>query len=1032
MENAILQFSVIARWRFLRHFRVLLISALFISLSMITRAQTMIKGKVLDELGKDLPGVSVMLKGTNTGTTSDGNGNYAIQVRGEDAVLVFSFVGYLPKEVAVGNQTTIQVSLEPSTADLSEVVVVGYGTQRKESVTGSVVSVSGEAMRDVPSPNISQALQGRASGVEISQSSSQPGATTQIRIRGTRSLNASNDPLIVLDGIPFAGSIGDINPNDIKSLDILKDASATAIYGSRGANGVILVTTNKGQSGQKAQVNYNGYQGVKKVFAKYRMMDGPEFVALRAAAGQYSNGVDESDDINTDWQDLLYRTAMLASHDVGVSGGADKGSYNFGAGYYHDEAVIPSQQYKRFSLRGTVDQQIGEYIRLGFTTNNNYNVTQGSQVGMYGNLSMSPIANPFNEDGTWKRTVRMPLDEQWVYSKDVLGGLKDTWLNETRGYATYNSLYGEVKIPGVEGLKYRVNVGLDFRQINGGEYTGEGINNATPTTPSTAAISNSHNYHWVVENLLTYDRTFAGKHQVNAVALYSNERNKFNSSRISARDIPSDAFQFYNLGQAAGEITINPDDQNYELWGLTSWMGRAMYAYDNRYMLAATLRSDGSSRLADGFKWHTYPAVSAGWNISQESFMKNITQINLLKLRVGYGQTSNQAIDPYATLGRLSTRPYNFGNDNYSTGYYVSTLPNANLGWEYSKTWNYGLDFAILNSRLSGTFEYYVTNTKDILLNVNLPNTSGVGSYTANIGESQNKGFEFSLNGVILDNPDGLTWEAGVNFYANRNKLVGLASGQLRDESNWWFVGSPINVIFDYQKIGLWQEGDPYLDVLEPGGNVGMIKVQYTGEYNADGTPTRQIGPDDRQVLNVDPDFQGGFNTRLAYKGFDLNAVGVFKSGGTLISTLYGSSGYLNMLSGRRGNVKVDYWTPENTDADYPKPGGIASGDNPKYGSTLGYFDASFLKIRTISLGYNFNQKWIKDAGIDRLRIYCTVQNPFVLFSPYHRESGMDPETNSYGDENAAVTTAYQSRLLTIGTNTPATRNYLFGINLTF
>jgi hypothetical protein len=307
-----------------------------------------------------------------------------------------------------------------------------------------------------------------------------------------------------------------------------------------------------------------------------------------------------------------------------------------------------------------------------------------------------------------------------------------------------------------------------------------------------------------------------------------------------------------------------------------------------------------------------------------------------------------------------------------------------------------------------------------------------VSSYTGNIGKTQNKGFEISLNGVILDNPDGWTWEAGINLYSNKNELVELASGQERDESNSWFVGHPINVIFDYEKTGLWQEGDPYLDILEPGGNVGMIKVKYTGDYNADGTPTRQIGPDDRQIISVDPDFLGGFNTRLAYKGFDLTTVGAFQSGGKIISTLYGASGYLNLMSGRRGNVKVDYWTPENTDAKYPKPGGIASGDNPKYGSTLGYFDASFLKIRAITLGYNFNQKLIENFGLDNLRVYGTVQNAFVLFSPYHKESGMDPETNSYGDENAAVTSAYQRRLLTIGTNTPSSRNYLIGLNLTF
>src|SRR5690606_29150488 len=286
----------------------------------------------------------------------------------------------------------------------------------------------------------------------------------------------------------------------------------------------------------------------------------------------------------------------------------------------------------------------------------------------------------------------------------------------------------------------------------------------------------------------------------------------------------------------------------------------------------------------------------------------------------------------------------------------------------------------------------------------------------------------------ILDNHNGWTWEAGVNLYSNKNKLVALASGADRDEGNWWFVGHPINVIYDYEKIGLWQEGDPHRDILEPGGNAGMIKVKYTGEYNSDGTPVRQIGPDDRQIIEVDPNFQGGFNTRVSYKGFDLSAVAAFKSGGTLISTLYSSSGYLNLMSGRRNNVKVDYWTPENTDAKYPKPGGIMSGDNPKYGSTLGYFDASYLKIRTISLGYNFdNSNWVNNAGIDNLRLYFTVQNPFVMFSPYHKESGMDPETNSYGNENAAV--AYGEnlrRLLTIGTNSPSTRSYMIGINLTF
>ena len=762
------------------------------------------------------------------------------------------------------------------------------------------------------------------------------------------------------------------------------------------------------------------------------MMDGPEFVKLRAARGQYTNGVDEADNINTNWQDLFYKNGMVTSHDLGVTGGTAAGHYNFGVGYYKDEAVIPGQNYNRFSMRGTLDQGVGKFFRFGFITNNNYSVTNGSNLGLYGVLSMSPIASPYMEDGTWKRTIKMPLDEQWNYTRDIIEGLGDKWTDQSKAYGSYNTLYGEVKIPGIEGLKYRLNLGGNFRMSNGGSYTGEGVFSTTASTPSTATISNSLTTNWTVENLLIYDRTFATKHQVNAVAMYSAEETRYNRSQISAKDIPADAFQYYNLGRAAGEFTINPDYQDYQVSGLMSYMGRVMYSYDNRYMLTATLRADASSRLAEGKKWHTYPAVSAGWNIKQEPFMSGVSVLDILKLRVGYGQTSNQAISPYQTLGRLNTRPYNFGT-TYSTGYYVSQLPNENLGWEYSITYNVGLDFSMLKSRLSGTVEYYVTNTKDILLSVGLPATSGVSSYMANIGETQNKGIEFSLDGVILDSPNGLRWEAGINLYANRNKLVALASGQQRDEGNWWFVGYPIDVIYDHEKIGLWQDGDPYLSILEPGGNVGMIKVKYAGDYNTDGSPTRAIGAADRQIISLEPNFMGGFNTRLSYKGFDLSAVGAFKSGGTLISTLYSASGYLNLMTGRRGNVKVDYWTPDNTDAKYPNPAGVLSGDNPKYGSTLGYFDASYLKVRTISLGYDLGRNnWIKNAGIDRMRMYVTVQNPFVLFSPYNRESGMDPETNSYANENAAVNTTYQRRLLTIGTNTPSTRNYMIGIDLTF
>lgn len=991
-----------------------------------------VKGIVKDNLGESVIGANVTEKGTTNGMITDLDGNFSLTVQ-KNATLVISYIGYVTQEIAIKGNTNLNIILKEDSKALEEVVVIGYGTARKSDVTGSIASVGGDKLQEMPSTNITYALQNRVAGVDMTQTSSQPGATMQIRIRGTRSLTASNDPLVVLDGIPFMGNLSDINPGDIKSMDILKDASSTAIYGSRGANGVILITTNRGAQGTPAKFTYNGYVGAKSVFSKYPMMDGPKYAEMRKYAGKFENSLDESDDMNTDWQDLLYRTGMVNSHDVSVAGGTNNGSYSFGAAYYKDQGVIPTQNYTRYSLRGSFDQGVGKYFRFGLTTNSNYNVTKGSNIDLYSVLNNTPLANPYNEDGSLKRTVKLnSQDENFVVTRDVVENLEDSWLNEKKGFGTYNNLFAEVQCPWVKGLKYRVNLGLNYRSTKGGVFTGEGINSSTADTPSTASLEHTETTNWAIENLITYDRTF-GKHQLNIVGMYSAEETVYTKSHIAARDIPAEYLQYYNLGRAEGTITVNPDNWDYQKSGLMSWMGRAMYTYDNRYMLMATVRADASSRLAKGHQWHTYPAVSAGWNIGQESFMDDLEWLDILKVRVGYGQTSNQAVAPYSTWGKLSTRPYNFGPTGYATGYYVSALPNYDLGWEYSFTWNFGLDFTLLGGRLSGTFEYYIQKTSDLLQSVNLPSTSGVSSYVGNVGKTENKGVEFTLNGTILDNHNGWTWDASINISANRNKLTELASGAERDEANNWFVGHPIDVIYDYEKIGLWQEGDPYLDILEPGGNVGMIKVKYTGEYNEDGTPVRQIGPDDRQIISMEPKFTGGFSTRVAYKGFDLNVITAFKCGGKLISTLHHSNGYLNMLTGRRGQVDVDYWTEENTNAKYPKPGGIQSGDNPKYGSTLGYFDASYWKVRNISLGYKFDeQKWLKNFGIQSLRAYVSIQNPFVICSPFHKETGLDPETNSYGNENVAVTSGIQKRFLTVGTNAPSTRNYLFGINLTF
>jgi len=393
---------------------------------------------------------------------------------------------------------------------IEEVVVIGYGTQRKESVTGSVATVKGDALREVPSANITQALQGRTAGVEISQTSSKPGAASQIRIRGVRSLTGTNDPLIVLDGIPFVGSLADISSNDIKSVDILKDASATAIYGSRGANGVVLVTTNRGAKGQKPRFNYNSFTGVQTLFSKFPVMDGPKLAKLRSDAGNiYGLGKDETLDTNTDWQKLYYKPAMITSHDVGVSGGTDGGNYNVGLSYFKQDALIPLQSYERLALRIGLDQQVGKNFKFGFTTNTNFTVSEGNGVAGAPTLGLSPLANPYNPDGSIKRTISTAsnVDQSWVYIRKTIQDLGEKYVDESKGLSSFNNIYGEVNLP-IPGLKYRLNVGLDYLTSNSGNYTGVGVFNVNAAAPSSAGRGNSQTYHWVLENLLTYDRTF--------------------------------------------------------------------------------------------------------------------------------------------------------------------------------------------------------------------------------------------------------------------------------------------------------------------------------------------------------------------------------------------------------------------------------------------------------------------------------------------------------------------------------------------
>ncbi|MDR2883121.1 MAG: SusC/RagA family TonB-linked outer membrane protein, partial [Alistipes sp.] len=949
-----------------------------------------------------------------------------------------SFLGFQSQSVAVEGRTSIDITLVESAEQIDDVVVIGYGTQRREAVTGSVATMGGDVVREVPAGDITSALMGRIAGVEMSPSSARPGQPMQIRIRGTRSLTASNDPLIVLDGIPFAGNLNDIDPNNIKSLDILKDASSTAIYGSRGANGVIIISSKSGSRGEErpATLTYNGYYGIKNA-ERIDLMTGDQLYALKeylktapaGTSGLYTSlGSDEKQGVNTDWQDLLLRQGWTTSHDIGVSGGSRSSSYSFGTTYYKDQGVLPTNNFTRYSLRANIDTQVGKWVRIGMNTNTNYNFTQGSQIGV--DLQNSPLADPYNADGTLKRVVAMATDTYWVRTRDVVENNTHRWKDDTRRLGTFNTVYAEITAPWVEGLKYRINVGLNYMNTFDGEFTGRGINNSNENAVSTAQVDQNWRANWSVENLLTFDRVFNGKHSINAVALFAAEQTTFHHNRMQGRDYPNEDMLYWNIGQAVEDLSVSvlPGEQRYTQSGLVSYMGRAMYSYDSKYMISAAVRSDGSSRLAPGHQWHTYPAVSVGWNISEENFMQGASWLDALKLRVGYGQTSNQSVPEYSTLGRLGTRQLNMGN-SLLTGLYFDQLANPNLGWEYTQTWNYGIDFTLLNNRLSGTIEYYTQKTHDVLQRVSLPNSGGVGSYTANVGRTENKGFELTLNGTIIDNNNGWNWTAGVNFSVNRNKLTALADGVTENRGNAWFVGYPINVYYNYVADGLWQEGDAYMNDYEPGSTPGSIRVKYTGEHDANGKPVRRIDDNDRQVINPEANFTGGFNTRVAWKNLDLTVIGTFQGGGLFYSRYYDGGGYNNLLSGRRGNIDVDYWRPDNTGAKWPNPYGLRSGDNIKYLDVLALFDASHLTISTITLGYTLPRKWMNASGFRNVRVYAMAQNPFVFFSPFKRETGIRPSTGEY---TGADITQGTNRMLRQGGGVPFTKNFLFGVNLSF
>ncbi len=997
----------------------------------IEAADITVTGKVTD-LNGGLPGVSVSIEGGGRGVITDPKGDYTIKVPA-DATLIFSSVGYKTQKVAVNNQTIINVTMISDLKSLSDVIVVGYGVQKKSDVTGSIVSVSEQSLRDVPAANIGQALQGQAAGVDIQKSggNSHPGASPSILIRGSRSINASNSPLIVVDGIPFNGSLNDINPDDIISLEILKDASSTAIYGSRGANGVLLVSTRRGKKGGAAAITYSGYAGFNKPLGQYYIMNGAQFEDLKkwglinGNPGKYT-GIDDPAFLtdgsfapqevasiksgrSTDWQKLIYKNGFVTDHQIGVAGGNDLTQYAISGGYYNETGIYFGQSFVRYSIKLSVDQQLGKYVKVGLSSLNTLSYTNGENANPLGQaLRASPLSTPY-DDATGKLVgfTAGSANQVWNPLANFVPGAA---IETRKRFGTFTTAYLEASL--APGLKYRFNGGAEIRpDIYGNYYASATTNNLGGA--STANNQSTYSYNYTLENILTYDKVFAQKHHINFTGLYSLQESQSQSNSFSYNNILSDGVQYFNPQYGAN---LNGSG-SYSKWDIISYMARVNYGYANKYLLTLTMRSDGSSRLAPGNKYHVFPSAAIAWNVTKEPFLMNSNVLSNLKLRASYGTVGNTSINPYQTLGALSSVTYNFGSTNL-TGAYPTNVPNPNLTWEYTSTLNAGVDFGLFQGRVTGTVEAYHQYTRSLLLPLSLPPTSGIpNSILTNVGQTQNKGIEVSISTINLpgNGRNTVSWSTNFNIAFNRGKVTKLASGVTQDITNGLFVGQPINAIFDYKKIGIWQNtaADTAqakslgLTTTGTGSVIGTIRVE---DVNKDG----KISAADRVVLGSDqPTYTGGFTNRIGYKGFDFTVVAAYRVGGLITSKMFQSGSFINTFQGNYNNLNEDYWTPTNHQNYYPKPNSAST--NTPYSSTLSYFDGTFLKIRSLTLGYNMPESITKRINARSLRVYATAQNPFILFSPYRNTyHGLDPETAG-----------------ALNVDTPPTKSFTFGINMT-
>ena len=1003
----------------------LFLTVLFSLVTMSGYAQSKtVTGKIIDSTGEPVIGASVLVKGTTNGVISDIDGNFSIQGVANDAVLQISFVGYKAQDISVAGKTRIDVTLVEDTEMLDEVVVVGYGVQKKSDVTGALASVSSEELNTKPVSNAFEALQGKAAGVDIT-SSQRPGELGDIRIRGNRSLNASNSPLYVVDGVPLnSGGIETINPRDIESIDILKDASSTAIYGSRGANGVILITTKRGKTGALT-LNYSGSVTIENLVDKSPAMSASDYITWRrwayynanpstnpmgnqpdydrdqdyfsgdAAAlanvnkGWVNGTWDGSKVTDTDWGGMVTQTGITHEHTLSASGGTENMQGFFSFGYLNNEGTQKGQEYERYNMAMSVDLQAKPWFKMGGSINAAWSV----QDYGYSRTGQSSKSGPTDIYGAAKAIPRytVPYDENGDIILNPGGSVTnvytvvDEWTKSNDNRQTFRALgsfyaqvdFGKIWEP-LDGLSYKFAFGPDFRHYRKGIFI-DSSSAVRAGGSNYASWASERHFSWTLDNMIMYNKTF-GEHSIGVTLLQSASKYNMESGSMSEQNVLIPEFLWNNMGliditntkYAASMGTGLSESQ------LASYMARVNYSFKDRYLLTVSGRYDGSSVLADGNKWDFFPSAALGWRIDQEDFMSDISWINQLKLRFGMGTTGNAAVDPYGTLGVIGAywMPFSTGNSMIfvtNEPYYSSSsnlMSNKNLSWEKTTQFNYGIDFSFLNGRIGGSMDIYHSRTSDLLMRMTIPSLSGYPAMMANVGQTKNFGVDMTLNFVPVRTKD-FEWASDLNLAYQKDEIVELSNGKVDDVSNAWFIGESISVHYGIASDGLWQESDAAeMEKFNANGHEfepGKVKpVDQNGDY--------VIDDKDRVILgNKNPRWTMGWSNTFSYKGFDLSIelYGRFKY---MIST--GGEGQYGMYNQR----EIDYWTPDNTDAEWQKPiYSTAGGD--EYSSLLGFKEASFIKVRNISLGYNFNKNICNKLGIGSLKIYAQGKNLGDLFS---------------------------------------------------